>query len=412
MTATGGSGNNGSGNSGGSGTGNMPLPPPTEGSHPLYPALDLDELPGDGGGSLGAYRAPALPNTADSITISGSGEEAGRAIVDACRDGGVTIDVPNSAGRLGNLTIGGTADCDITFGPNVILDALTLGLWPGEGTSPVQRIRIRGGQFGGLTLGGTSTDVVFDGVVINTGLNPPESRTPVAVGFGGEMGALSQRIALINSVIRTEEVETAPGTFDGAAFIGLGQDVLFANNNVASSGNHNSWGFRISGGGNFLFVDNVVRVSFHKLVRMNDHDVDYVYIKGGTWMREERVSDLGAEASDTWAQLSDDRFVDNVYIHDTTAYLLPRMPPSFGPRMTSLQVGRIWEARRIHWFVRDENVMSDQVMAEIETYCVEGALCDYGVGTHEYSYDENIQLPTDAWHDLPGIESDNPDALQ
>jgi hypothetical protein len=42
---------------------------------------------------------------------------------------------------------------------------------------------------------------------------------------------------------------------------------------------------------------------------------------------------------------------------------------------------------------------------------VDGATCDYGIGTHSYEHDDALELPSEPWHDLPGVAESDPDAL-
>lgn len=159
---------------------------------------------------------------------------------------------------------------------------------------------------------------MFDGVIINNGVRPPDQRTGTAIYLIDDgQGGIVERIAFINSIIRmVATLPTPEGDTDGCAYLaGNARDVLFANNNVMTAGNRNSWGFRISGGENYIFIDNSVRVSFHKLIRMNDGPVDYVYVKNGLWMREATLTSGGLELNDSFAQLGD-LGTDNVYIHD------------------------------------------------------------------------------------------------
>jgi hypothetical protein len=136
---------------------------------------------------------------------------------------------------------------------------------------------------------------------------------------------------VINSIIRMVATEPdGAGNRDGCAYLAGGaRDVFFANNNIVTAGNRNSWGFRLSGGDNALFVDNTVRVSFHKMIRMNDGPVDYVYVKGGTWMREATLTAGGLAINDSWAQLGD-LGTDQVYLHDPTVWLASSEPVVFG----------------------------------------------------------------------------------
>jgi len=199
---------------------------------------------------------------------------------------------------------------------------------------------------------------------------------------------------------------------DGSAHLsGRARNVFFANNNIVTAGNRNSWGFRISGGENVLIVDNSVRVSFHKLVRMNDDPVDYVYIKGGIWMREATQTSGGALLNDSFAQISGST-TDNVHIEDPTVYLLADAPVSFGASIEPAQSGRRWHARGITWHARNPGVISAARMQQLEDLCVNiGGLCDYDAAGHSYNVDASVQFPPDPWRDLPGFPDDDPDAL-
>jgi hypothetical protein len=305
-------------------------------------------------------------------------------------------------------------DCDVQLGPEVILDTLVIGITPGPRPAPSVRVRIRGGQLGSVNLWGRSTDLVLDGVIINPGVVTPSGRSGAGLLLhtSGSPDDVVNRAALINSIIRMVPIPVAPNEYDGCAYIGTGRNLFFANNNIVTAGNHNSWGFRLSGNYNMLFVDNAVRVSFHKFIRMNDHPVDYVYIKGGTWMREATKTPNGDELNDSWAQLSDTEYTDNVYVHDASVYLLSEKQVGFGQRTTPIQANRSWEARRIHWHAKGPTVISDALLAGMQKDCVPKALCDYGIGTHQYSYDPNLAFPKNPWRDLPTIANDDPDALK
>ena len=193
------------------------------------------------------------------------------------------------------------------------------------------------------------------------------------------------------------------------SFGGGVQDLMFANNNIVTAGNRNSWGFRLSGGDNVLLVDNAVRVSFHKLVRMNDAPVDYVVIRGGTWMRESTAAAGGAVPNDSFQQLSGST-VDHVYVQDLDVYTLVDSPVGFGMTGDAVQAGRSWEARRIAWHALNSDVVSDAHLTQIEGFCTAGASCDYGAGTHTYDYDPALAFPANPWRDLPGFDDDDPDA--
>ena len=383
---------------------------PAGNPHPFWAALDLDTLPGDGGMPGQPYEVPTLPTTNQTITILTSGAQAVTDIKAAAALGNVEIIVPDSAGHLGaGLELGNYSDVDITFGPNVTCDGLSIGALPGEGDEPCFRIRIRGGHFGSLFAVGGSTDLVFDGVIFNNGIiQDPGGYHGRCIDFGN-----LNRVVIVNCVLRTIPFENAPGDSHGRCFVGEGTNVLFAGNNIVTSGNHDSWGFRISGGGNFLIVDNVCRVPYHKLVRINDNFVDYVYIKGGLWLRGDTDSFSGAPANDLWAQLdTGGAACDHIYIEDTEVYMLSDQQPAFGQLGAAYQSGRIWETTNVHFHALNSTVISDTYLQQLENDTNSfGALSDYGIGTHTYSYDPALEFPADPWLDLPTITTDDPDTL-
>lgn len=379
--------------------------------HPLYPALDLDTLPGSGAAS-GPYEPPMLPTTTRSVTVTTTGNQAAADVLSACQTSGTAVTVNHDAGRIGNLDFGNVTDCDVTLGADVIADLVYVGHLPGPQVAPSHRIRIRGGQLGGVTVDPGSSDIVFDGVTINTGVLAPAQRGGVGVYLINNDTDFVNRFAFVNSIIRM--VATLPdpaGNSDGSGYLaGNARNVFFANNNVVTAGNRNSWGFRIGGGDNFIIVDSTVRVSFHKLIRMNDGPVDYVVVRGGVWIREETRTAGGDDLNDAFAQLGDDG-TDNVFIHDTEVHLRSALPLNFGAWTGPGQVGKSWQMRNIAWHARSADVISDAILTSRQNDCVSGSTCDYGVGTHSYDYNDNLTLPTDAWRSLPGIDTDNPDDL-
>ena len=383
--------------------------------HPLYPALDLDTLPGDGGAVSGPYEPPMLPTTTNVVTVAVTGTAARDALESACGTPGTAVEVPSSAGAIGVVNIGNMEDCDITLGEGVVVEFMVVGSLVGPMHAPAHRIRIRGGQLGGLFVIGGSSDIVFDGVAINNGAVPSAVRSSTAIYMpeGPTPGVdIVERFAVVNSFIRMVAVDAGGGNFDGTAYLaGNARNVFFANNNIVTAGNRNSWGFRLSGGDNTLIVDNTARVSFHKLVRMNDAPVDYVYIKNGVWMREATLTSGGMLINDSFTQLSGST-TDRVYVHDPEVHLLPDSGVTFGASFDPAQAGRIWEARNIAWHALGPQVVEDAGLQSLQDSCTDlGGLCDYGVGTHTYNYNPALQLPTDPWRDLPTFADDDPDNL-
>jgi hypothetical protein len=381
--------------------------------HPLYPPLDLATLPGSGGAASGPYQSPALPCTSRTVAVAASGSAAGLQLQNECAIAGSAVQVPSTAGRIGVINLGNVEDCDITLGSAVVIDFLVVGSLPGPTHAPSHRIRIRGGQIGSMLAIGPSSDIVLDGVAINNGAVPSASRsgTGIYLPAGPAPSDVLDRFALVNSMVRMVAVASG-NEFDGQAQLSArARNLLFANNNIVTAGNRNSWGFRISGGDNVLIVDNTVRVSFHKLVRMNDAPVDYLYIKGGTWMRQATLTSGGQMPNDSFAQLSGST-TDRVYIHDPIVYLLADTPVSFGASIEAAQAGRSWHARGIAWHARDSSVISAARMQSLQDLCTgSGGLCDYDAASHSYTADPALSFPPNPWRNLPGFADDNPDSL-
>lgn len=389
--------------------------PPAACPHPLYAGLDLCELPGPGGGdSCGPYEVPTLPSTTRAITIDSTGTQAALDALEACGTPGTAVEIPNGAGRIGALTLGGVEDCDITLGHDVVVDFLVFGQLPGPMRAPSHRVRVRGGHIGSVWSAPDSSDIVLDGVTIDNGVIPTSERNNSGIVLHSDgPGSVVDRFAVVNSIVRAVEGEPdEQGATDGIGYLGArSQNILFANNNIVTAGNHNSWGFRVGGGCNVLLVDNSVRVSFHKLVRFNDADTDYVYIRGGTWMREFTVDPFGNPNNDAFKELGGDWRTDHVYIHDLSVYLLAPEPVAFGASANTGNADSTWETRGIAWHALDETVVSDAYLTEHEGYCTPGASCDYGVGTNSYGYDPALSFPADPWRQLPTLPISDPDDL-
>jgi len=77
---------------------------PVTGPHPLYPALDLDALPGNGGAASGPYQIPLLPSTSRTVIISSTGIQAADDLEAACRTPGTAVLVNDAGGELAMST--------------------------------------------------------------------------------------------------------------------------------------------------------------------------------------------------------------------------------------------------------------------------------------------------------------------
>jgi len=55
--------------------------------------------------------------------------------------------------------------------------------------------------------------------------------------------------------------------------------------------------------------------------------------------------------------------------------------------------------------------VSDAHLMALANGCAADATCDYGLGTHSYDYDSALELPSDAWLNLPSLAEASPDAL-
>ena len=328
----------------------------------------------------------------------------------ACKKPGTAVTVPDSAGRIGGIDIGNVTDCDITLGYGVVLDFIYMGHLPGSKIAPSHRVRVRGGRIGAIWVDPGSTDIVFDSVVVDNDVNGAPNRRGGAIFLAANSSSDSvNRFGFVNSMIRMLPVDAA-GFQDGNAYIGdRARNVFFANNNIITAGNRNSWAFRVQGGYNFIAVDNAIRVSYHKLIRMNTYLVDYVYVKGGIWMRENTTSPVGT-LNDSFQDVGGDG-TDNIFIHDTEVYNRSDLPMGFGASFFPEQNGKSWEARRISWHAVDSSVISDNRLLSFENGCAPTAVCDYGIGTHTYDYDPTLNFPTNPWRNLPALPEDNPDNL-
>ncbi len=235
-----------------------PTTPPTTGNdpYPLYPALNLNDIPwhtGSGGwGSQVRLQAPALPVTNRTVTVNSISEFNTAAAVPGTR---ITI----GTGWAGNTVATINAnDIDVIIPAGVAVGAIELGSWPR--TTPIARVRIQGdgrmGQFRGSPgTVGIYTDVVLDGIDMNgdSSFGPAES---------GPFRVDVTRFAVLN--VRAISA--------GYVWLGSAKHVVIANSNFyhgavtrAQAGFVEGWGIRNSGGPMTIIDSRIQGTRYHNI---------------------------------------------------------------------------------------------------------------------------------------------------
>jgi hypothetical protein len=168
---------------------------------------DLGVLPAEFAG----LRWPTAPAITSEVTVANATQLAA-----ALTTNGVRITVLPGTYVMRLLVRG--SDQEIVFQEGAIIapsDATALFI------SGARRIVIRGGSFqGGMSVQGQSSDVLLDGVSINTKRNS----SPVWPDTVEFIGGLS-RIAMINSTVSSR---------GAAGYVGNVQDFIYANNDLSS----------------------------------------------------------------------------------------------------------------------------------------------------------------------------------
>jgi hypothetical protein len=367
--------------------------------HPLYPPLDLRTLPLHGSQAF-SYRAPQLPGAVRNVTV------ASRAALERECDtvtGRVAIDVAADLLGQGPIFLRGT-DCDLTLRPDVRIATLML-------EPSVRRLRVRGGQIGSVSTRGPGiTDVVFDGVVFNTGLLAPSARPSMIFTLRD-----LRRLAIVRSLGRaapTVSVTNGSNIDGGVFYVERVHDVLIAGSNFAcaDTANANGWFARIESGGNWLLVDTMVKVYFHRMIRLSDLvggaglQFDYLVVRGGAFMHARRDS--------TVDQMSAGGASDHVYLEDVTFYVDEPTTNRvfFGAQFSSRQTTRLWQATGLRWHARSSAVVSDAVLAGLERMARPGEFLRYRLGAPTYAYHPG-GVPFPAWQQVAAFADSNPEDL-
>jgi hypothetical protein len=398
---------------GGDGDGGVIDAPPGARPHPLYPALDLDTLPGSGGGAIGPYQPPTLPTTTRSVAITTVGPRPRAtwrrpAPPPAPRSPSPTAPVASAPSIWATVD-----DCDLSLGAAVVIDLLYLGHLPGPTRAPSHRIRVRGGQLGAVVVDPQSTR------------SGPRRRGHQqrrrAAGAARERGDLPDRRPgarrRLRRAVRGDQLDHPHGR-DRARRRRQPRRLRLPGRRrprrvLRQQQHRHRRQPQLMGLPPERRRQRALRRQHRAGVVPQDdpHErrpVDYVYVKGGTWMREATLTAGGLAINDSWAQLGD-LGTDHVYLHDPTVWLASSEPVVFGASPGPGQAGKRWEARRIAWHARSAAVVSDAHLQGLADTCAASATCDYGFGTHRYTYDPALTLPTTAWRDLPTIALDDPD---
>lgn len=229
-------------------------PPPTGDAYPLYPALNLAQIPwhvaaGPWGPQV-RLEAPALPRTTRTVTVRSQSEFAAAAAVP-----GSAITV--AQGWSVNTTVAITAnDVDVTIPRGVVVGGIEIGAWPRS--SSLARIRIRGeGRMGQYRDYDRVSDVVIDGLDMTgdsafTGTG--EGITPFRIS--------ATRVAVLN----------VRATSAGPIWLGSAKHVVIANSNLyhgaatrAAVGWQEGWGIRNVGGPITIVDSRLEGTRYHNL---------------------------------------------------------------------------------------------------------------------------------------------------
>lgn len=231
-----------------------PPPPPTGSAYPLYPALNLADIPwhtaaGPWGPAL-PLQAPALPVTTRAVTVRSQSEFSAAAAVP-----GTAITV--AQGWSVNTTVAINAnDVDVTIPAGVVVGGIEIGAWPRS--AAIARVRIRGaGRMGQYRDFDRVSDVVIDGLDMTgdsafTGTG--EGITPFRIN--------ATRVAVLN--VRAVSA--------GPIWLGAAKHVVIANSNLfhgaatrAAVGWQEGWGIRNVGGPITIVDSRLEGTRYHNL---------------------------------------------------------------------------------------------------------------------------------------------------
>lgn len=240
------------------------VPVAVENVYPLYPALDLSQIPWhNGAGPWGpqvVLQCPDSPVTIRNVIVNTAAELTAAASISNTQ-----ITINSSWTHTTNAFVTGN-DIDIVIPPGITIGAIRLGNWPY--TTSMARIRVRGivpnQPFSGGTMGqfrdyALASDIILDSINLNGGANlgqPSENATAFRV-YG-------TRVAILN----------CRALAAGPIWLGHARHVVVANTNMYHGANtraQNSfaegWGIRNSGGP-FTIVDSRLDGTRYTNIRM------------------------------------------------------------------------------------------------------------------------------------------------
>ena len=351
-----------------------------------------------------AIEQPTAPViTQPEVNITTTGSQAGTDIQNALATPGTKVIVPNSAGNVGSLWLGGVTDCELEMGLSVVVSQIVMGRTSGAVDDPTVRMKVTGGNIGYLRLYYDCTDIIMDGCIFENDQGFGVSGQTEMFRFANSSASsYLNRFLVINSMCKLFADPQA--SFNLGAFA---RNVMWANSNFSNSGNTvNAWGWRLGGATNWAWLDCAALVASHKMVRTDSDPVTNLFIDGGTWMREDSTN------PDAWAQIINSP-VTGVTIQNLDCWFAESGTDAIRVGFGSGSNNGTWTMRDINFYATNSSVVSNAVLNSAEGAAGSGTP-DYGgsSGTHTYTYNVPTTLPNDQWRNLPDLPNNgNPEAL-
>lgn len=258
-------------------------PPPSGDAYPLYPALNLAQIPWHvGAGAWGPQvrlQAPALPVTTRTVTVRSQAEFNAAAAVS-----GTAITIAQGWAPNTSVTINAN-DIDVTIPRGVVIGGIELGAFPR--TAALARIRIRGeGRMGQYRDYDLVSDVVIDGVDMNG---------------DGQWTGTGEGITVFRLNATRAAVLNVRAVSAGPIWLGDARHVVIANSNLyhgaatrAAVGWAEGWGVRNSSGPLVIVDSRIQGTRYHNLrVHTHSRPGELLYVTRSTLV-------AAAEGRTTW----------------------------------------------------------------------------------------------------------------